>query len=50
MIMGHDGGLVVSVLAYYSNNWSLKPALYLNFMQKNMKLNENEAGVGPSSK
>ena len=47
---GHGGGLVVSVLAFYSDNPSSNPAGYLNFLHKNTKINEKEARVGPSLK
>ena len=42
-------GLVVSILAFYSDNPSSNPAGYLNFLYKKTKINENKAGVGPSS-
>ena len=38
---------MVSVLAFYSDDPSLNLAGYLIFT-KNMKINEKEAGVGPS--
>ena len=44
------GGLVVSVLAFYSNNVSSNPAGYLKLLYKKTKINEKEAGVGPSLK
>ena len=40
---------MVSVLAFYSDNPSSNPAGYLNFLFEKAKINENEAGVGPSS-
>ena len=47
--MGCGGGLVVSVPAFYSNDPSSNPADYLlNFLYEKMKINEKEAGVGPS--
>ena len=48
--MGHGSGLVVSVLAVYSDDTSSNPAGYLNFLHEKMKINEKEAGVGPSLK
>ena len=46
---GHGGGRVVSVPAFYSVDPSSNPAGYLiNFLYKKMKINEKEAGVGPS--
>ena len=45
--LGRDGGLVVSVLAFYSNDLSSIPADNLNFLYKTTKINEKEAGVGP---
>ena len=49
--MGCGGGLVVSVPAFYSNDPSSNPADYLlNFLYEKMKINEKEAGVGPSLK
>ena len=47
---GHGGGLVVSVLAFYSDNPSSNPTGYLNFRYKKMKMNEKEAGVAPPPK
>ena len=44
------GGLVVSVLAFYSNDPSSNPAGYLNFLNEKTKINEREAEVGPSLK
>ena len=43
--MGRGGGLVVSILALYSNDPSLNPAGYLNFLYEKLKINEEEAGV-----
>lgn len=37
---------MVSVLAFSSNDPSLNPAGYENFLYKKMKINETEAGVG----
>ena len=48
--MGHGGGLVVNVLAFYSDNPSSNPVGYLNFLNKKTKINEKEARVGPSLK
>ena len=48
--MGRGGGLVVSVLSFYSNNFSSNPAGYLNFLYEETKINEKEAGVGPTFK
>ena len=45
--MGRVGGLVVSVLAFYSDDPSLNPAGYLSFLYEKQK-NEKEAGVSPS--
>ena len=48
---GCGGGLVVSVPAFYSDDPSLNPAGYLiNFLYEKTKINEKEAGVGPSLK
>ena len=41
-------GLVVSILSFYSDNLSLNPAGYLNFLNEKTKLNEKVAWVGPS--
>ena len=41
---------MVSILAFYSDDPSLNPAGYLNFMYEEMKINEKHAGVGPSLK
>ena len=46
--LGCGGGLVVSVLAFYSDNPSSNPVIYENFLNEKMKIYENEAGVGPS--
>ena len=43
--MGRGGGQVVSILALYSNDSSLNPAGYLNFLYEKLKINEEEAGV-----
>ena len=42
------GGLVVSVLAFFSDTQSSNPAGYLIFLYKKTKINEKESGVGPS--
>ena len=39
---------MVSVPAFYSANLSSNPAGYLNFLYEKTKINEKEAGVGPS--
>ena len=44
----HRGGLVVSVLAFYSDNPSSNPAGNLNFLYKKTKINKKEAGAGLS--
>ena len=44
------GGLVVSVLAFYSDDRSSNPAGYLNFLHEKMKISKKEARVGPSLK
>ena len=46
--MGRGGGLVVGVLAFYSHDLSSNPAGRLNFLNEKTKINEKEAGVGPS--
>ena len=46
--MDRGGGLVVSIFAFYSDNPSSIPAGYLNFLYEKTKINEKEAGVGPS--
>ena len=38
---------MVSILAFYSDNLSLNPAGYLNFLYEKTKINKKEAGVGP---
>ena len=45
--MGRGGGLVVSLLTFYSDNPSSNPAGYLNFLYEKTKIIEKEAGVGP---
>ena len=45
---GRGGGLVVSILAFYSGDPSSNPAGYLNFSYKKTKINKKAAGVGPS--
>ena len=49
--MGRDGGLVVSVLASFSDDPSSIPAEIYNFSVnlrlKSTKINKKEAGVGP---
>ena len=47
--LGRGGGLVVSVPALYSDDPSSNPAGYLiDFLYEKTKINEKEAGVGPS--
>ena len=48
--MGRGDGLVVSVPAFYSYDPISNPAGYLNFLYEKTKINEKEAGVGPSLK
>ena len=49
--MGRGGGLVVSVLAFYSDDPSSTPADHLNnFPHEKTKLNKKEIGVGPPLK
>ena len=48
--MGRGGGLVVSVLAFYSDYPSSNPADSLNILDEKTKINEKEAGFGPSLK
>ena len=48
--MGRGDGLVVSALGFYSNNPSLNPAGYFDFLYEKTKINEKEARVGPSLK
>ena len=43
---GRGGGLVVSVLAFYSDNPSSNPASYLIFLYEKTKINKKVAGVG----
>ena len=40
--MGRGGGLVFSILAFYSDDPSLNPAGYLNFLYEKTKINEKE--------
>ena len=47
---GRGGGLVVRILAFYSDNPSSNAAGYLNFLYEKTKINEKEAGDGPSLK
>ena len=42
---GRGGGLVVSVLAFYSDNPSSNPASYLIFLYGKTNINKKEAGV-----
>ena len=48
--MGRGGGLVVSVLAFYSDDPSSNPADSLNILFEKTKINEKEAGFDPSLK
>ena len=48
--VGRGGGLVVSVLAFYSDDPSSNPAGYLNFLCEKTRINKKEAGVDPSLK
>ena len=48
--MGQDSGLVVSILAFYSDYLSWNPAGYLYSMSEKTKGSEKVSGVGPSSK
>ena len=36
------------MLAFYSDDPSLNPAGYINFLFEKAKINEKEAGIGPS--
>ena len=49
MCSGRGGGLVVRVLAFYSDDPSSNPCWILNLYKK-MKINGIEAGIGPSLK
>ena len=42
---GRGGGLVVSVLAFYSDNPSSNPAGCLNFQYEKTKINEKRPGL-----
>ena len=44
--LGRGGGLVVSTLAYCSQDPSLNPADFLTFLYEKTKVNKKEAGVG----
>ena len=46
-ILGHGWGIMVSVLAFYSENLSLNPAGYLICTERQKKLKQ-KARVGPS--
>ena len=48
MMQGLGGGIVVSILAFYSDDPSLNLAGYLNFLHENTKINKKVAGVGPT--
>ena len=47
-MVARGGGLVVSGLTFYTNNPSSNPAGHLNYLYEKTKMNEKEAGVGPS--
>ena len=48
MGLGHGGGIVVSALAFYSDNPSSNPVGYLlSLLYEKTKINRTEAGVGP---
>ena len=50
-MLGRGGGLVVSALAYSSEDPSSNPAGYLKYLlYEKSKINEKEAGVGPLKK
>ena len=49
-VWDRGGGLVVSILEFYSNDLSSNPAGYLNFLCEKTKINEKEAEAGPSLK
>jgi len=44
--LGRGGGLVVSALAYCSQDPCLNPADFLTFLYEKTKVNKKEAGVG----
>ena len=46
--LGRGGGLVVTVLAFFSDNSNFESFWLLIFLYKKTKINEKEAGVGPS--
>ena len=49
--MGRGGGLVVSVLAFYSDDLSSNPADYLNnFLYEKTKISKKDAVDDPSLK
>ena len=48
--VGWGGGLLVSVLALYSEDPSSYPAGYLNFLNEKTKINEKDSEIGPSLK
>ena len=50
LTLGPGGGLMVCVLAFFSNDKSLNTAGFLNFLHEKTKINEKEAGFGPSLK
>ena len=43
--MGRGGGLVVSILAFYSDNPSSIPAGYLNFLYEKTKMHKKRPGL-----
>ena len=49
-MMGRGGGLVVSVLAFHSDDLSSNPAGYLNFLYEKTKINKKRPWFGSSLK
>ena len=47
-VKGRGGGLAVSILAFHSNDPSLSPVGYFDFLYEKTKINKKEAGIGPS--
>ena len=43
--LGRGGGLVVSVLAFYSDDPSSNPAGYLNFLDEKKQINQKRPGL-----
>ena len=48
--LGHGGGLVVSVVAFYSNHRGSNAGDYYNFLYKKTNINDIVAGVSPPLK